>query len=128
MQKTFGILIRPDTHTVHDVDADQWTEHAMREKLQVGNGEFERREVERTGDTIVVSAFLNASTAGKASRSDGFDLYGERFYGPALIISGEASGTSPILDPHDISRAIHFFRLNHEDVTGAERYESIAAG
>jgi hypothetical protein len=128
MHKLFGILIRPDTHTVHDVDACVWTDHEMRQKLQIGDDEIVRRGVERTGDAIFVSAFLNATTAGKASRCEGFDLFGERFYGPALIVSGEENGTSPILDPHDISRAIHFFRMHHEEAFSAERYERTAAG
>jgi hypothetical protein len=29
-----------------------------------------------------------------------------------LIVSGEVNGSAPVLDPHDISRAIHFFLLN----------------
>src|SRR5215213_8435435 len=108
MHKRFGILIRPDTHTVHDVEAYIWTDHEMRQKLQIGNEEVVERQVERTGDAIFVSAFLNATEAGKASRCDGFDLYGDRYYGPALVISSTQSDVCPVLDPHDISRAIQF--------------------
>ncbi len=115
MHKHFGILIRPDTNTVHDVHSFLWTDHEMHQRLQIGNDEIVERQVERTGDAIFVSAFLNATTAGKAFRCDGFDLFGDRFYGPALIVSGEENGTAPILDPHDISRAIRFFRLEQSE-------------
>ena len=127
MHKTFGILIRPDTHTVHDVDAYIWTDHEMRTKLQIESDEIVQRGVERTGDAIFVSSFLNATAAGRAFRCEGFDLYGDRYYGPALIVSGQENGTSPILDPHDISRAIHFFRLNQDDAFAPGRCESTAA-
>jgi len=121
MHKFFGILIRPETHTVHDVEAYVWTDHEMRQRLEIGNDEIARREVERTGDAIFVSAFLNGTTAGKSFRSDGFDLYGDRYYGPALIIAARESGVAPVLDPHDISRAIHFFRMN-EGAEAVERF------
>jgi hypothetical protein len=119
MNKLFGILILPETNTVHDVDASAWTIDVVRQKLQIGNDDIVERQVERTGDVIFVSAFLNSSTAGKPFRCDGFDLYGERFYGPALIVSGEEGGASPILDPHDISRVIHFFRISDDVVREA---------
>jgi hypothetical protein len=44
-----------------------------------------------------------------------------------LVISGEENGVSPILDPHDISRAIHFFRLGRE-ASNPQRDDPGAAG
>jgi len=113
MKTNYGLLICPDIQTVGDVHAEEWTDRELRQQLRVGNDELLRLEVDRTGDTIIVSAFLNSTTAGKPSRCEGFDLYGERFYGPALVISSENNRRCPVLDPHDISRPIHFFRLNH---------------
>src|ERR1700730_4895544 len=113
MNNDYGLLILPDIQTVGDVHADEWTDRELRQRLRVGNDELVRRDVDRTGDTIVVSAFLNSTTAGKPSRCEGFDLYGERFYGPALVISSENNRRCPVLDPHDINHVIHFFRLDH---------------
>lgn len=113
MNNYYGLLILPDIQTVGDVHADEWTDRELRQQLRVGNDELVRRDVDRTGDTIIVSAYLNSTTAGKPSRCEGFDLYGERFYGPALVISSENNHRCPVLDPHDINRVIHFFRLDH---------------
>jgi len=113
MNKKYGILICPDTHTVCDVHAFIWSGYELRQKLQIeGNEEIVLRDLERTGDTIVVSGFLNVATAGNASRCEGFDLCGERFYGRALVISGDENRSSPVIDPHDISRVIRFLRLD----------------
>ena len=112
MKTNFGLLICPDFQTAYDVNADDWTDQELREQLRVGNDAILRLEVDRTGDTIVVSALLNDATTREAARGDGFDLYGQRFYGPALVISGESNRRSPALDPHDVSRMIHFFRLD----------------
>jgi hypothetical protein len=124
MQKSFGLLIRADTQTVHDVDAGAWTDEEVRQKLPIGNDPVLRLSLERTGDLILVSGFLNGSAAGKGVRREGFDLYGERFFGSALIVSGEVNGSAPVLDPHDISRAIHFFLLNPAKASPAERRET----
>lgn len=123
MQKTFGLLIRPDTQTVHDVDAGEWTDEAVRQKLPIGNDPVLRLGLERTGDLILVSGFLNEAAEGEGVRREGFDLYGERFYGPALIVSGEKNGRAPVLDPHDISRAIHFFLLQPEEASTVGRHD-----
>jgi hypothetical protein len=113
MDKNCGILICPHTHTVSDVHAFIWSGCELRQKLQIdGNEEIVLRDWERTGDTIVVSGFLNVATAGKASRCEGFDLCGERFYGRALVISGDENRSYPVMDPHDISRKIRFLRLD----------------
>jgi len=115
MDKKYGILICPDTHTVSDVNALIWSGYEMRRKLSIGgDAEIVLRDLERTGDTIVVSGFLNAATAGKASRCEGFNLCGEQFYGRALVIAGDENRSSPVIDPHDISRVIHFFRLDRQ--------------
>jgi hypothetical protein len=112
MDKKYGILICSDTHTVSDVHAYIWSGYEMRRKLGIGgNREIVLQDLERTGDTIVVSAYLNVATAGKASRCEGFDLFGQRFYGRALVISGDEKRSSPAIDPHDISRVIRFLRL-----------------
>lgn len=108
---TFGLLICPGTHTVHDVSADQWTILNVRHLLGVEEG-IVRHEIERSGDWIYVSALLNASAEGRDVRCEGFDLFGDRYYGPALLVAGRENGIAPVLDPHDISRAIHFFRLD----------------
>lgn len=96
MNRKYGILICPDTHTACDVHASIWSHDEIRQKLSIGgNGEIVTRGLEPTGDTIIVSAFLNIATAGKASRCEGFNTRGEQFYGRALVIAGDENRTSP---------------------------------
>jgi len=106
----FGILIRPDSQLILDIQADAWTDEELQRQLRLPDGDLVRYGLERSGDAIVLSAFLNTSTAGKPFRIEGFDLYGDRFYGPAIIIPGDELSCCPALDPHDISRVIRFFR------------------
>jgi hypothetical protein len=109
MNNCRGILLRSREQTIAEVFSASW-----------GNGEI--KEILRDnwqdvaffgirGDTIVVSAIPNVGGDRGQRHRSGFELFGRRYYGDALIIGGENRDT-PQLTPQDISKDIRFF---HEE-------------
>ncbi|MDR3401742.1 MAG: hypothetical protein P4L99_04510 [Chthoniobacter sp.] len=124
MQKKHAILITPETHLVDDVHAYLWNADEIYQRL-LNEHEIVYRHIPRTGDTIVLDGFLNSAETGKAFRSDGFELFGEKYYGNGLIIAADDTLCRPHVSPQDISHCIRFFRP--EPAQGYETRQSAHA-
>jgi len=120
MDKKHAILITPETHLVDDVDAYLWNDYEIYRNL-LNEHEIVYRNVQKTGDTMVLDGFLNSVEAGKAFRCDGFELFGERYYGNGLILPEDETQSHPRLSPQEVSRSIRFFRV--EPSLGEERQQ-----
>jgi hypothetical protein len=107
MNKQHGILIRSDSQVVCDVYAPIWNSQEIRKSLFLHNAEFVFQDLR--SDSIVVAASTNVETSGSRKRKDGFELFGKRFYGNALIIADEERDT-PQITPQQIAHIIRFFQ------------------
>jgi len=108
MNRQHGILIRSDRQVVADVYAAIWNGQEIRKKLLLHNDEIIFRDLRN--DSIVVEASSNVGGPLITRGKDGFQLFGERFYGNALIIADE-DRLSPKISPEEIAHRIRFFRV-----------------
>ena len=111
MNLLHGILIRTDTHNVTDVYAPVWNGQEIRKKLVLRGDEIVYQDIR--SDSIVVRALCNVSNSGQPPRDDGFELFGRRYFGNALIIPDE-DRESPRITPQEVAHRIRFFRWNEQ--------------
>lgn len=116
MNLRHGILIRSDAHVVAAVHSQIWTASEIRRILATAE-EIAIVELGRKHYRMAISEFLHSATAGKPSRSVGFRLFGETYYGDALIFGGNAVDDGTGIDSQLIGREIHFLRLEHSHPT-----------
>jgi hypothetical protein len=107
MNKQHGILIRADAQIVNDVYAPVWNGQEIRKRLRLHNQEFVYQDMR--SDSIVLEASSNVERNGKRRPKDGFELFGKRFYGNALIIPDEERDT-PRITPQQVAHIIRFFQ------------------
>jgi hypothetical protein len=115
-------LINSETHLVDDVHAYLWNEFEIYRQLS-NQHEVVYRHIPRTGDVIVLDGFLNSVAAGMARRREGFELFGEKYYGNALIIPAVEKDSRPGLSPEEVGRYIRFFSLESSHTQEAQSVE-----
>ena len=116
MNECHGLLIMSDRHLIVDVSAQNWSTPEIQRRLGTQD-EISFRQVDGSG-RLAVSEFLNGAASGKPSRSVGFQLRGETYYGNALLIADGNDEETAALDPHRIARIIHFLRVEHSCADG----------
>jgi hypothetical protein len=106
MNKQHGILIRADAQLVNDVYAPIWNGQEIRKRLLLHEEHFVYQDM--GSDSIVVEASPNVESHGPLSGRHGFELFGKRFYGNALVIPNEERD-APRITPQEIAHIIRFF-------------------
>jgi hypothetical protein len=109
MNNCRGILIRSREQTIAEVISLSWGNTEIKEVLQDNWQDIAFFGV--PGATIVVSAIPNVGGDRQQRHRSGFELFGRRYYGDALII-GRENRSVPQVTPQEISEDIRFF---HEE-------------
>jgi hypothetical protein len=108
MNNRRGILIRSREQTIAEVFSSDWDNNAIKELLRDNWRDIAFFGIR--GDTIAVPALPNVGgDRNEQHHRSGFELFGRRYYGDALVIAGENRDT-PQLRPQDISGDIRFFQ------------------
>ena len=107
MNNRRGILIRSREQTIAEVFSSNWDNGAIKEVLRDHGQDIAFFTIR--GDTVVVSALPNVSGDRRPQHRSGFELFGRRYYGDALIIAGENRDT-PQITPQEIAGDIRFFQ------------------
>ncbi|HEY3897924.1 MAG TPA: hypothetical protein VGM54_04875 [Chthoniobacter sp.] len=107
MNNRRGILIRSREQTIAEVFSSQWDNGEIKEVLRDNWQDIAFFTIR--GDTIVVSALPNVGGDRQQHHRSGFELFGRRYYGDALIIAGENRDTLQITPPEIVSD-IRFFQ------------------
>ena len=118
MNKKHAILITPEIHFVDEVHAYLWNDYEICQRL-LNEHETVYRHMGRTGDMIVLDGFLNSAAAGMASRCEGFELFGELYYGNGLILPADETHSRPAVSLPEVNRWIRFFRIEPTPVRKA---------
>ena len=85
-----AIQIDVENNQVSTVQTEgEWTDEAINEQIDAVGGELAKNSIGGSGDILVVGDFINHTTAGAACESNGFNLFGNTYYGDGLILGGE---------------------------------------
>ena len=108
MNNRCGILIRSREQTIAEVFSSNWDNNEIKEILRDDWRDIAFFSIR--GDSIVVSAVSNVGgDRNQQHHQRGFELFGRRYYGDALIIAGEDRDT-PQVTPQEIAGGVRFFQ------------------
>ncbi len=113
MNKKHGILIRPNCRLIADVHAAIWNGMEMRKRLLLHDEPIVFRDLRN--DTLALNGKLNRMRRSAKSCRSGFELFGEIYYGDALIIPDEGRN-SPRITPEHLAHIVRFLDVDEEIV------------
>ena len=93
-------------------------------QIESVNGAEEIVFADLRNDTIALAAFTNGNPDGERLREDGFELFGNRYYGNALIVPDEGYD-SPRISPQETARLINFFRVENNSKAERDRMHKV---